>query len=113
MLTIEKLKAYGADTDEGMKRCLNDESFYFRLIQSIIPDTRIDELAKQIEDGDLDAAFDTAHALKGMYGNLALTPIVKPISEMTELLRIRTNTDYTALITEALEQKKKLNGLMD
>ena len=58
MLTVEKLKEYGADTDDGLKRCLNNADFYIGMVQSIIPDTRIDDLAQAIAANDLDTAFD-------------------------------------------------------
>ena len=32
MLTIDSLRAYGANVDDGMTRCMNNEAFYFRLI---------------------------------------------------------------------------------
>ena len=51
-----------------------------------------------LKKGDLTAAFEAAHALKGSNGNLALTPIFAPVSEITELLRARAQTDYTPLI---------------
>ena len=28
MLTIQNLRAYGANVDDGVQRCLNDEGFY-------------------------------------------------------------------------------------
>ena len=61
-------------------------------------------LEQQIGKGDLGAAFETAHALKGMYANLSLSPLTKPVSEITELLRSRTETDYSSLITDAKVQ---------
>ena len=69
------------------------------------------ELVLVLAKKDLDAAFEVAHALKGMYGNISLTPIYKPLSEMTELLRSRTDTDYSALLAEAKKQKKILEEL--
>ena len=48
------------------------------------------------DHADLDAAFEAAHALKGVTGNLALTPIYEPVQVVTELLRSRTETDYSA-----------------
>ena len=113
MLTIEKLKEYGADTDDGLKRCLNNADFYISMVQSIIPDTRIDDLAQAIAAQDLDSAFDIAHALKGIYGNIAITPIYKPVCEITELLRNRTNTDYSVLLEEISAQKQKLISLSE
>ncbi|MBR1423396.1 MAG: Hpt domain-containing protein [Ruminococcus sp.] len=111
MLTIDSLREYGADVDDGMKRCLNNEGFYLDLVKSVIPDTRIAELEAAIADGDLDKAFETAHALKGMYSNLALTPLSAPVTEITELLRSRTQTDYSGLIDTIKKKKAELDSL--
>ncbi|MBO5568491.1 MAG: Hpt domain-containing protein [Clostridia bacterium] len=83
MLTIDSLRAYGANVDEGMTRCMNNEAFYFRLIGMALKDSRFDTLGVKIAGGDLQAAFEEAHALKGVLGNLALTPIYNSVSEMT------------------------------
>ena len=32
MLTIDALKALGADTEEGLSRCYGNEAFYLRLV---------------------------------------------------------------------------------
>ena len=111
MLSIENLRNYGADVDEGVKRCLDDPDFYLELVVSVIPDERIDELEQCLADKDFDKAFEVAHALKGMYGNMSLTPIYGPICEMTELLRERKDTDYSKYIAEAREQKQRLVDL--
>ena len=111
MLTMDKLKEFGADVDTGLTRCMNQESFYIRLVEKVREDQRIPVLEKQIADHELDAAFETAHALKGMYANLSLDPLTKPISEITELLRSKTDTDYSALIREAKTQFEKLCSL--
>ncbi|MBQ8941092.1 MAG: hypothetical protein IJ062_04590 [Firmicutes bacterium] len=72
---------------------------------------RIGTPKQRINAGKPYSAFDTAHALKGMYANIFITPVLTPISEITELLRARTQTDYSALLTEAKTQKAKLDAL--
>lgn len=108
MLTIDILRSWGADVEEGLARCMNMEDFYITLVGKVIEDNRLPLLEQQIAANDLDKAFETAHALKGMYANLSLTPLTKPLSEMTEFLRSRTQTDYSALLAEAKEQFDKL-----
>ena len=108
MITADNLRAYGANVDEGISRCLGDEEFYIDLVKSVIPDDRIDELERCIEEKDLDKAFEVAHALKGMYGNISLTPVYKPVCDMTELLRDRKDADYSGYLAEAKEQKRRL-----
>ena len=108
MLTVETLRAYGANVDEALVRCMNNADFYLMLVGKAAEDRRLALLAEQISEKNLDAAFETAHALKGMYANLSLTPLTTPVSEMTELLRSRTDTDYSVLMTESAAQFEKL-----
>ena len=65
----------------------------------------------KLEAGDLDKAFEYAHALKGVTGNLALTPIDRPVREITEFLRSRTDMDYGPLLAEILSQRDALREL--
>jgi len=107
-MTLNDLKEYGANTEEGLKRCMNNEGFYLRLVKMIPGDANFQKLNDAIEAGDLTAAFEAAHALKGSAGNLSLTPIYDPICEITELLRARTETDYTALLEKIREGRENL-----
>ena len=34
-MTVDDLKTYGANTEEGLRRCMNNESFYLRLVKMI------------------------------------------------------------------------------
>ena len=113
MLTIDSLKEFGANTEEGLSRCLNNEDFYFRMIRMALTDTGFEKLETAINGGDLDAAFEAAHALKGVLGNLALTPLFDPASEVTELLRAKTQADYSSYVKELKLQKDKLAALCE
>ena len=87
MLTTQTLKAWGADTDAGLARCMNMEPFYLKLVKMELADPNFDLLAQALKDGNANAAFEAAHALKGATGNLGLTPLFAPVSELTEMLR--------------------------
>ena len=108
MLTVESLRAWGANVDEALVRCLNNETFYLTLVNKALQDPVFDRLKETCESGDLDKAFDAAHSLKGMMANLALTPILRPVEKITELLRSRTVMDYAPLVTEILSARNEL-----
>ena len=112
MLTVEALRAYGANVDEAMKRCMNNEMFYIRLVTKALQDPSFEQLSEAVGAGDLDRGFELAHALKGVTGNLALTPLYDPICKITELLRSRTETDYTGYLSTILEKKNELAGMI-
>lgn len=113
MLTIEKLEQYGANAQEGLGRCFGNEALYLRLTATVLAEKKFDELHRAIEDQDLTAAFEAAHALKGALANLSLTPLQKPVEEMTELLRKRTAADYTPMLEEMDKQREALRVLCE
>jgi len=100
MITVEALKNWGADVKEGLGRCMNSEPFYLRMVGMIEADPNFDKCGAALEKGDLDGAFEAAHAMKGVYGNLSLTPMYTPASCLTEALRVRSGEDYAALYAE-------------
>ena len=111
MLTIEKLRAYGADADEGLERCLNNEAFYLRLVNMALQDAAMEDLGAALSREQYAEAFDHAHKLKGVWTNLAVTPIARPVVELTELLRHQTPGDYDALYARAAEALEELRAL--
>ena len=111
MLTVEKLREYGANIEEGLGRCMNNEGFYLRLVGMALQDKNFDALGKAIEAGDEAAAFEAAHALKGVLGNLALTPLFEPASALTEELRGRSGANYQAYYEKIREARETLQQL--
>ncbi len=107
-MTIEILKEFGADTEEGLARCMNNEEFYLKMVNMGIADERFETMKEVLEAKNLDEAFEMAHAMKGVFGNLALTPIYQPISDMTEFLRVRTDMDYMPLYEQMKTERDRL-----
>lgn len=107
-MTIEILKEFGAATEDGLSRCMNNEEFYLKMVNMGLQDERFETMKSVLEEKKLDEAFEMAHAMKGVFGNLALDPIYKPISEMTELLRAQTDMDYMPLYEEIKGQRDRL-----
>ena len=108
MLTIDALRQIGVQPEEGLTRCMNNEEFYLTLVKMVPEDAGFQKLQESLEKNDLDGAFEAAHALKGVLGNLSLTPLQEPVQEITELLRSRTEMDYEPLLTTILEHREEL-----
>ena len=111
MLTVEALRACGANTEEGLGRCMKNEAFYLRLVNMALDDAGFGKLADAVAAGDKTAAFEAAHSLKGVMGNLALTPVYAPVSEMTELLRASADADYQGYLDKILAARDRLLAL--
>jgi HPt (histidine-containing phosphotransfer) domain-containing protein len=59
-----------------------------------------------LDSGNLKEAFEAAHSLKGVTGNLSLTPLYEKLNSITEFLREEKQMDYAPLMAE-------INGLKD
>ena len=111
MLTIADLREFGADVDEALVRCMNKEDFYLLLVGKALDDMKLSQLEEQINEKDYDAAFETAHTLKGMFTNLSLTPISDPVCRIKKNKSKKTDTDYSSLMTEAKTQFARLRNI--
>lgn len=111
MITIDNLAELGANVEEGVARCMGKEDFYLKLVNMVVADDGYERLKAAIEAHDLEEGFERAHALKGAVSNVSLTPLLEPISEMTELLRDRSDIDYSDLVNKMFEELDKLRAL--
>ena len=111
MLTLDKLQELGIDPTEGMTRCMNNEVFFFKMITMAVSNDYFETLGESLEKNDLNNAFEAAHALKGVIGNLALKPIYEPLAEMTELLRAKKEADYVSMYRPIKEIRDQLLAL--
>ena len=111
MITVDALKQWGANTEEGLQRCMNNEALYLKLMNMFLENNSFNELKEALSNGDLDKAFQAAHALKGVLGNLSLTPLFDIDFEITELLRNRTKMDYSELLQKYENKYSELLAL--
>ena len=110
-MTLDDLIAFGANVDEGMQRCMNNEAFYLGLVESVKSEANFDALQAAIDAGDLDAAFEAAHALKGVLANLAITPLYEPANQICELLRAKEEADYPTLVAALMGKLEEFKAL--
>ena len=90
MLTLDGLRAIGANVDEGMARCMNMEAFYLRMVGMVLTEKHFDDLESAVNSKDPQGAFTALHNLKATTGNVGLTNVYEPVCEMTEALRGQT-----------------------
>lgn len=106
MTLIEKMTAYGADMKETMNRFLNDEKFYETCLEMFFKGEEFSQLKTAIDNKEYKQAFEIAHTIKGVVGNLGLTPLYNAVCEIVEPLRAKDYSNlelqYNAIIAEKL-----------
>ena len=113
MLTIDNLRSAGANTDEGLARCLGKEEFYLRMVRMALADDSFEKLREAVQSGNLQEGFEKAHSLKGVLSNVALTSLAEPVIEITEELRAKNDIDYSDLLDRIDAELAKYRELLD
>ena len=113
MALLEKLENIGCNTKEGLERCLNKEDFYIKLLKMSVSDNKIYDLEKCLNNNDLDNAFAISHTLKGVYANLAITPLYNLLYTLTEELRKKEDKDYTNEIKDIINLFEKVKEIIN
>lgn len=88
MNLTEELKSLGADVQEGLDRVMGDRDLYEMMLGMFLSAVEEHSIAPADFDAeDLDGLIKRVHALKGITGNLALTPLFDGYTETLGLLR--------------------------
>ncbi|MEG2199653.1 MAG: Hpt domain-containing protein [Anaerovorax sp.] len=110
---IEKLKEYGGDVTGIKDRFLNDMDLYKKCLVVFLEDPSFEKLSEALLETDYAKAFEYAHTLKGVAGNMGLTPIYQVICNMVEALR---KNEYSGLqddYQELMYQLEKVRELAE
>lgn len=110
---MQELKQYGANMGEAMERFMDDEELYVDCLMMFMQDPSFKKLETALDSQDYHAAFEAAHTLKGVAGNLGLTPVYTDICELVELLRAGKHDNLLHAYEEIQEQMVVLQELID
>lgn len=92
----QQLEENGADVQATLNRFMGNDAIYQKFLGKFPNDPNYENLGTNIESGNYEEAYKCAHALKGVVGNLGLTPIYEAVSTLVEELRNKANADVDA-----------------
>lgn len=93
-----QLESCGVDVAGAMERMMGNEDLFFRMMKKFLEDTIFQDLKGKLMEKEYKAAFEYAHALKGVAGNLGLNSIMEADIVIVEKLR-----HYTAESVQGIE----------
>lgn len=108
-----KLTQAGADVDSALERFMGNEALYARFARGFRNDRSCEALLKAMEEGNVKGAFEAAHTLKGVTGNLSFTRLYNRASEVVEPLRegrLEEAQEKLPALVKACEELKKVLG---
>ena len=108
-----KLKEAECDVEGALARFLDDEDLYVQFYGELLKDEAFNNLGVAIEEGRLYEAFEFAHTLKGIIGNMGLTPMFNVVCDIVEPLRINTDDGVKENYEKLLALREQFSGFID
>ncbi len=105
---FEELAELGVDIEDATTRFMNNSALFEKMLKKLPKVVDDAEVIPFIESGDYETAFSNAHTLKGVMGNLSITPLYKCYSEALNLFREGNNTAAKELIEQSAELQQKI-----
>ena len=81
------LEEAGIDVADALTRFMDNEALMLKFLLRFPEDKNFPLLKQAMDSGDAAQAFEAAHTLKGVAGNLAMTELFQQVSLLTEDLR--------------------------
>ena len=105
-----EIKAY-VNLDEGMGRVRGNKKLYKRMLGMYLAGKEFEMLETALAEGNLTAAADVAHAIKGMTGNLSLTAVFNLSTQM--MMELRTGAYNKELHDSFKDACEKTTTILD
>ncbi|MEG1996257.1 MAG: Hpt domain-containing protein [Oscillospiraceae bacterium] len=106
-----KLEEYGADI-EGIKgRFLGDKELYKNCFNTFLSDKSFAGLGESLKSKDYQKAFEYAHTLKGITGNMGITPLYEVVCTLVEKLRAKEYSKLEQDYEQIMKWFEKLKTL--
>ena len=102
-----QLEEGGADVEGMLKRFMGNDGIYLKFLGKFPNDPNYANLGINMESANYEEAYKCAHALKGVVGNLGLTPIFENVSALVEELRNKAAEEVDAVRANELWQEIK------
>ena len=78
------------DYADGLKRVVNNEKLYVKLLGKFKNDTKLDDLEAALAAGDMEKAQGAAHTVKGVAANLSLAELFKQTLELETQIKAKS-----------------------
>ncbi|MBQ9438632.1 MAG: Hpt domain-containing protein [Lachnospiraceae bacterium] len=109
----EELEAYGVDMAVTLDRFVDDWDLYVSCLEAFKEETSFADLRAALDKENYTEAFDAAHTLKGVSGNLGMTPLYEVTCSMVETLRSGENEDLEGKYAAIMAQKEAIDKILE
>ncbi len=108
-----KLLEANVNLEVALNRFLGNYDLLIRMLKKFPADENFAEMEKAILEERYEDAFKSAHALKGLCGNLALDSMFNIVSDEVELLRTGNKKEAEETLAKVKSEYERVSGIIE
>ncbi len=108
MYNDEELISLGIDLDGALQRFLGKKAIFEKMLKKLPQAVADCPVAEYFEKKDYETAFANAHTLKGLAGNLSVTPMFEAYSDICDKLRAKDGEAAYEVLKNILPEQEKI-----
>lgn len=103
----------GINVDAALERFMGNENLLTRFLLKFSKDTNYTRLLDAMEKEDYKDAFEAAHALKGLSGNLSMDDLYEAAGKATECLRHEKYEEAKECMPDVKKEYERVSKVVD
>ncbi len=111
MSVKELYESFGGDYNRAVQTMMND-ACVTRMLSKFVANNSYSDMINAYKEGNLRTVFEAAHSLKGVSGNLALTPLYEKASVICEKTRNLKENESVNLDIEIKDFEETYNSIV-
>lgn len=112
-ITRRCLAEAGVDMEDALRRFLGNEALLLKFLARFGQDENFSCLCEAMARGDEKTAFEAAHTLKGVCGNLSLQELSRQVSTLVEDLRAGQVAAAAAQMPDVEREYRRVKMALD
>ncbi|MBD5147707.1 MAG: hypothetical protein HDT19_02805 [Oscillibacter sp.] len=106
---LKELEDMGVDVSEGLERVMGDKDLYQMMFDMFVSSVEGSPISlDEFNGGDLTGLIAKVHTLKGITGNLSITPLFTSYTKTLTLLRDNQPAKAREAFTQLLPVQEKI-----
>lgn len=105
---FEDLKVLGVNIDDGLRRLNGNATLYKRLLNAFVGTLEKYYIDLDFDENNCTEITEKAHAIKGIAGNLSITPLYKSYTQIVDLLRANKSEDARKILEISLPVQEEI-----
>lgn len=108
MELFDELKELGVDVDSGLKRINGNQALYSKLLGSFVKGMKSYRVEADFDASDVQEMIEKTHTIKGISGNMSITPVYEAYTKIVDLLRTGKPEEARAIIKDVLPVQEQI-----